>query len=284
LIKLRNIFLVLSLGTAACVSGCAIANEGSFVRLQQDLESVKKEVAAVKASAASSSAGRSEGSELQSVRKSMADLSSSYDQVKSDVVESSTRADEMRLQAQKESARLSDRINEQEQTIQAMRAKVAKIDEMEKRLAAIEQKTERLTVAPPVAAPVPAPQDWKSPEEMYDYALGLIKGGDYRKGRDLLTAFQSRYPSHKLIPNVLYWKGESFYGEKDYESAILSFQDVIDKHPAGDKAPDAMYKQGLSFIGLKDKKSARIVLELLVSKHPKSPAATMARQRLAELK
>ena len=59
---------------------------------------------------------------------------------------------------------------------------------------------------------------------------------------------------------------------------------MIDKYPAGDKAPDAMYKQGLSFLALKDRKNARILFELLQSKYPKSSAASMAQQRLAEMK
>ena len=86
------------------------------------------------------------------------------------------------------------------------------------------------------------------------------------------------------MQNVFYWKGETFYVENDYESAILSFQDVIDKYAGGEKAPDAMLKQGLSFQALKDKRNARILYELLLSKYPKSPAAGKARQKLAELK
>ncbi|MGE5189358.1 MAG: tol-pal system protein YbgF, partial [Gemmatimonadota bacterium] len=105
-----------------------------------------------------------------------------------------------------------------------------------------------------------------------------------RKAREVLSAFAARYPDNRLMQNVYYWKGETFYAEKDFENAILSFQDVIDRFPDGDKAPDAMFKQGLSFQALKDAKNARIVLELLLTKYPKSPAAGKARQKLAELK
>jgi tol-pal system protein YbgF len=287
--KHRNYLPYLCLGVllGSAAGGCALTEPGAFVRLQEEMESVKKEVAAVKASAPSSpSAARSDGGELQSVRKNVADLSASYDQVKSDVVAATTRADETKVQMQKEAAQLNDRVNEQGQAIQEFRGKIAKLEEIERRLAAVEEKADKLASAAPapVASSAQPPQDWKSPEEMYDYALGLVKGGETRKGRELLTAFAGKYPDHKLIPNVLYWKGETFYAEKDYESAILSFQDVIDKYPAGDKAPDAMYKQGLSFLALKDKKNARILFELLQSKHPRSPAAALARQKLSELK
>ncbi|MGE5246729.1 MAG: tol-pal system protein YbgF, partial [Verrucomicrobiota bacterium] len=129
-----------------------------------------------------------------------------------------------------------------------------------------------------------APSAWRSPEEMYEYAVGQIKGGNPKKGRETLADFVVRYPDHKLVPNALYWKGESYYAEKDYENAILSFQDVVDKFPAAEKTPDAVYKQGLSFLALHDTKNAKILLELVVSKYPKSGAAELARKKLSEIR
>lgn len=288
--KFGNHVLLLLLGAlAAAAGGCAIADQGAFVRLQEDVESVRKEVAVAKSSAASqpsAAPARIDSGEIQAVRKNVADLSASYDQVKSDLVATTTRVDEMKVQTQKDTSQMNDRLNEQGQAIQEFRKKIARLEEIERRLAAVEEKAGKLTAAAPAAvSPSTAvPQDWKSPEEMYDYALGLVKGGEFRKGREILVAFAGKYPDHKLMPNVLYWKGETFYSEKDYESAILSFQDVIDRYPSGDKAPDAMYKQGLSFLALKDSKNARILFELLPKKYPKSPAASMAQQKLGEMK
>jgi tol-pal system protein YbgF len=118
---------------------------------------------------------------------------------------------------------------------------------------------------------------------MYEVAVGQVKGGNPKKGRETLSDFAVKYPGHKLIPNALYWKGEAFYAEKDYENAILTFQDVVDKYPRGEKAPDAMYKQGLSFLALKDSKNARILLDLVQKKYPKSKAAEMAKKKLKEI-
>jgi len=249
--------------------------------------SLKREVAAVKGSAASppaaSAPGRAETGELSALQKNVADLTASYDQVKSDLLAATTRADETKAQLQKDIAQLNEKATEQGQALQEVKGKTAKVEEIDRRVASLEEKA--AAASPGLsAAPVPVPQDWKSPEEMYDYALGLIKGGETRKGRQVLAEFASKYPNHKLLPNVFYWKGETFYAEKDYENAILSYQDVIDKYPGGDKAPDAMYKQGLSFLGLKDRKNARILFEMLQSKYPKSSAASLARQKLTELK
>ena len=263
---------------AAAAGGCAVADTGAFGRLQDEMVALKKEVAAMKSSSAPlpSAPGFGETGDVSSVQRNVADLAASQDQVKSELLAATTRADEMKVQFQKDIARLNDRTAEQGQTLQEVRGKVA----------VLEEKMERLASGSPAssAASAPTPQDWKSPEEMYDYALGLIKSGDTRKGRQILTSFAAKYPDHKLLPNVYYWKGETFYVEKDYENAILSFQDVVDRYPGGDKAPDAMYKQGLSFLALKDPKNARILFELVQSKYPKSAVAPLARQRIAELR
>jgi tol-pal system protein YbgF len=277
--RLEKIARLLCLGVlAAAAGGCAVADTGSFVRLQEEMASLKKEVAAARSTQAAAPAapGHAETGELSALQRNVADLTANYDQVKSDLVAATTRADETRVQMQKDIAQLSEKVAE----------KAAKAEEINRRVVTLEEKMEKVAAASlaSAAAPVPVPQDWKSPEEMYDYAVGLIKGGETRKGRQVLTAFASKYPGHKLLPNALYWKGETFYAEKDYENAILSFQDVVDKYPGGDKAPDAMYKQGLSFLALKDRKNARILFELVQSKYPKSPAASLARQKLTELK
>lgn len=273
--RVQKLARLLCLGAlAAAAGGCAVADTGAFVRLQEEMASLKKEVAAARSTqaAATSSPARVETGEISALQRNVADLTANYDRVKSDLVAATTRADETKVQLQKEIAQLSE--------------KTARVEEINRRVVTLEEKMEKVAAASLAssAAPAPVPQDWKNAEEMYDYSLGLIKGGETRKGRQILTEFASKYPDHKLLPNVFYWKGETFYAEKDYENAILSYQDVIDKYPGGDKAPDAMYKQGLSFLALKDRKNARILFELVQSKYPKSPSASMARQKLTELK
>ena len=271
--RIRNFASIVCLAAlAAAAGGCAVADTGAFVRLQDEMVGLKKEVAEIRGSAASPSAATGD---LSTVQRNVADLTASQDQVKSDLLAATTRADETKVQMQKDISRLSDTAAEHGRALQEIRGKMT----------ALEEKLGKLAASSPAAsAPAPVPQDWKNPEEMYDYALGLIKSGDTRKGREVLAAFASKYPDHKLMPNVFYWRGETFYVEKDYENAILSFQDVVDRYPGGDKAPDAMYKQGLSFLALKDPKNARILFELVQSKYPKSSVAPLARQKLAELK
>ena len=269
---------------AAFMAGCAVMDTGAFTRLQDEMVGLKKEMAAFKTApppAPVPAAERADAGDINSLRKSFADLNSDFDRVRSDQLAATTRMDEARVEMQKIAARQ----DAQERALQEIRGNADRMKEIEKRLAALEERIGKLAPAPGAAAAVPdSPREWKSPEEMYEVAVGQVKGGNPKKGRETLSDFATKYPDHKLIPNALYWKGEAFYAEKDFENAILTFQDVVDKYPRGEKAPDAMYKQGLSFLSLKDKKNARILLDLVQKKYPKSKAAEMAKKKLKEIR
>ena len=262
--------------------GCTIADTGSFERLQNEMVAMKKDMAALKASQTrapvSADAAGADGGDIQALRKNYADMNNEFDRVKSDLLAATSRMDEARVEMQ----RITSRQNELDRAVQEMRGNAERIKELEKHMAAQEEKLGKLGAAPPAAAGETA-REWRSPEEMYEYAVGQVKGGNPRKGRETLTAFAAKYPNHKLTPNVLYWKGEAYFAEKDYENAILAFQDVVDRYPSGDKAPDAMYKQGLAFLSLNDRKNARVLLELVSSKYPKSKAAELAKKKLSEI-
>ena len=267
---------------AAFMAGCAVMDTGAFTRLQNEVVELKKEVAVLKAApppAPVSGAARADAGDIQSMRKGFADLNADFDRMRTDQLAASTRMDDARAEMQ----RITARQDEQDRALQEIRGNADRMKEIEKRQAALEERIGKLSAAP-AAAPAPeSPREWRSPEEMYEVAVGQVKGGNPKKGRETLSDFAVKYPDHKLIPNALYWKGEAFYAEKDYENAILTFQDVVDKYPRGEKAPDAMYKQGLSFLALRDNKNARVLLDLVQKKYPKSKAAEMAKKKLKEI-
>lgn len=272
---------------AAFLAGCAVMDTGAFTRLQDEMVGLKKEMAVLKTApppAPVPAAERADAGEIGAVRKSFADLNADFDRMRTDQLAATTRMDDARAETQ----RITARQDAQEQAQQEIRGNADRMKEIERRLAALEERIGKLAAAPaavPASAAAPeSPREWKSPEEMYEVAVGQVKGGNPKKGRETLSDFAAKYPDHKLIPNVLYWKGEAFYAEKDFENAILTFQDVVDRYPRGEKAPDAMYKQGLSFLALNDKKNARVLLDLVQKKYPKSKAAEMAKKKLQEIR
>ena len=267
---------------AALLAGCAVVDTGAFQRLQNEVVGLKKDVAVLKAASPPApvpGAERANAGDIQSMRKGFADLNADFDRMWVGWLVVFVWVGDARSEMQ----RITARQDEQDRALQAIRGNADRMKEIEKRQAALEERIGKLG-APPAAAPAPeSPREWRSPEEMYEVAVGQVKGGNPKKGRETLTDFAVKYPDHKLIPNALYWKGEAFYAEKDYENAILTFQDVVDKYPRGEKAPDAMYKQGLSFLALKDTKNARVLLDLVQKKYPKSKAAEMAKKKLKEI-
>ncbi len=117
----------------------------------------------------------------------------------------------------------------------------------------------------------------------YERAVAFVRAGDVEKGRKALDEFIGDYPSHALVPNALYWLGETYYHEKRYAQAILTFKEVVRRFPEHDKAAAALLKVGYSYAQLGDTSNARFYLQSLVEAYPSSEPATLARQRLASL-
>ena len=135
--------------------------------------------------------------------------------------------------------------------------------------------------APVAAAPL-TPAGESAPE-LYDRALKTIREDqDFATGRELMETFLKRYPDHALAVNAAYWAGETYYAEKNYEQAILKFEDIIQKYGDHPKVASAMLKQALAFESSGDKATARLLLQRVIERFPLSDEAGKARQKLQE--
>ncbi len=93
-----------------------------------------------------------------------------------------------------------------------------------------------------------------------------------------------KFPTSPLRSNAQFWLAESSFSMKNYEEAILEYEELLAKVPAGDKAPVAMLKQGLAFLELGDKIDARLLFNRLAAKFPNSEEAKTARTKLKQIK
>ena len=118
---------------------------------------------------------------------------------------------------------------------------------------------------------------------LYALSLDMLSAGKPAEARALLEQFLGRYPGSSLVPNAMYWLGETWYSEKNYPKAILAFKDVTAKFPAHSKAAAALLKTGMSYMNMKDVDNAVFYLRTLVDEHPDSDPARQARQLLTEL-
>lgn len=121
-------------------------------------------------------------------------------------------------------------------------------------------------------------------KELYKSALDLIRSGKTKKSRDLFKQYLRDYPEGALANNAQFWIGESYYDEKDYEKAIIEYDDVITKYPAGGKVPAALLKQGMAFRKMKDYKTGNAILKKLIKEHAGSEEATVAKKLTAKKK
>ena len=136
------------------------------------------------------------------------------------------------------------------------------------------------------AAPAPAPAKAapvKESQAAYERGLNLVLAEKPVEGREALQDFLKRYPNDALAPNAHYWIGETWYAQKDFTQAILTFKDVTQKYPRHDKAAAALYKIGLAYEAVGDKANAVFYLKALLDEYPRSEQAAPAKLKLKSL-
>ena len=121
-------------------------------------------------------------------------------------------------------------------------------------------------------------------EKTYSEAYKTFKKGDYKGARKKFRRFVKIFPSTEYSDNAQFWIGECYYFEKNYEKAILEYENVIKKYPKGNKVPNAFLKQALSFMELGDKASAKLLLQRVMKEYPNTSSARIARGKLTSLK
>ncbi|GFM34176.1 tol-pal system protein YbgF [Desulfovibrio subterraneus] len=142
--------------------------------------------------------------------------------------------------------------------------------------------------APAAATAAPAAKAQVEPavteKQLYDAAFTAFKDRRYKDALRMWEQFEKTYPKHSLVPNAIFWQGETNYQLKEYAPAILAYQKVIDKYSKSDKYRSAMLKQGIAFGKLGKNQAGRVRLEELIKKFPKTQEAERAKKALAEMK
>ena len=112
--------------------------------------------------------------------------------------------------------------------------------------------------------------DKSSDKERYDYAYTLLKEKNYKQAEKEFLSFIKDFEKSDLVSNALYWLGETYYVQGQYEQAVGPFADVFTKHPQSNKAPDALLKMGLSMVSLNKTAEACTAFIALPNEYPKA--------------
>jgi tol-pal system protein YbgF len=272
---------VTSLLLLLCLTGCA--SQSSFDNARNDIDSIKtrlfsmdRDLAGVREESKVSVGAIEKGfkADVAAVRKMSADIQATIDSTKSEMQALNGKLDDSTVGVKKQAEDLARYREDTDKRIVALEERILKqqtlIDSLSKKMAEMAKaKKEEATSAP---------------DSLYLKGLDSLKGGDVVTAREQFTKFLDQNPKHELAANAHYWIGETHYSEKNYEAAILSYQEVIKNYPGKEKVSAAMLKQAMSFDAIKDSKSAKFVLKKLIEGFPKSEEARKAKAMLKEIK
>jgi len=143
----------------------------------------------------------------------------------------------------------------------------------------VEEKKEEQTEE----EPKPSISPNLSPQEVYNMARSDYLKGNFQLSIDGFKIYIEQFPESPFADNALYWIGECYFSQKDFEKAIEQFNQLLLSYPRGDKIPAAYLKKGISFMELEKKEEALSVLKLLISKYPLEEETKIAQQKIKEL-
>ncbi len=160
----------------------------------------------------------------------------------------------------------------------------------------ISDKHAKVSSPPPLPPPPPPPPEVpkgvpaiqpppsQNPEKAaFDSAFDLFQKNQFANARQQFQGFMKQFPQSSMADSALYWIGECYYSEKQYQNSIETFQQVLNRYPSGNKTPNAMLKQAAAFQQIGDRTAARILYERLIDKFPRSPQAQIAKQKLKQM-
>lgn len=118
----------------------------------------------------------------------------------------------------------------------------------------------------------------------FDAALAALRKGDFPAASSAFTDFNNRYPQSGYKPSALFWLGNAQYAMRAYSEAIGNFKSVVAIAPDHVRSPEAALSIANCQLELKDIPAARKTLGDLISVYPRSEAASVAKDRLINLK
>lgn len=288
---MKEINIALSVILALLLSGCIMLKNEDWIKLQQDINALKSDRDMLKADiqeVQKSTLGQlsirmaatedSLSSLEKDLRKRQADITADITSIRSDFQILTGRFEEVRYIIQKSTQ--EDKLSREDIDIRYKEI-AQRLEDLQKRVASLEQTAVLLRQEKEQNV---GEKRGETPgfEDAYKNAYETYQKGDYKTSREKFQRYLEAFPNSKYSENSQYWIGESYYKEKNYERAIVAYDDVVKKYPDGSKAPAALLKQGMAFSELGDKKNAGIIFKKVVERYPKSEQAGMAKKKLKE--
>ena len=162
----------------------------------------------------------------------------------------------------------------------------AKLEDTNYRLAQLSQQIAVGQAARAVAPPADstgAPAPPSDPQAVYQAAYS-----DYlRKNYDLAVLgfeqYLKEFPETDLADNAAYWIGECYFSQGKYAAAIKEFDGVLARFPHSDKTASVLLKRAYATLETGQRSQGISFLQKVIKDYPSSDEANLARQRLKSL-
>ena len=111
----------------------------------------------------------------------------------------------------------------------------------------------------------------ENPSEIYSYAYDMLVRENFMEAEKSFKAFIGEHPDDPLASNAYYWLGETYYVQKKFQLAAISFARGFQNFPKGNKAIDQLFKLALTFMNLGKNEDACAAFSKLESEFPNAP-------------
>jgi len=252
---------------------------GDTNQAQKSVDSLRADIDAVRLSLADTRAN------LQQLQREFSGLRERIEETRFQVgrqIGQSTREGDQRVKdLEARVAKLGDVLKAQEE---ALRARDGELKQLRDSLQQA-QSAAAAAAAAAASANEPVVADSSAGEtplvkKEYEFAFQALEKRDYRLAIARFREFLKKHPKSNLADNAQYWIGESYYGLREFDQAIIEFDAVRRRYPQGEKVPAALLKQGFAFAELGEKLNARLLLQEVLERYPDTPEAGKAKLRL----
>ena len=230
--------------------------------------------------------------DVDGFRTTLADTRANIQQMQRDVSTIKERIDETRVQVGRQIGQTS---RDGDQRVKSLESRLAKLEEEAKTQAQLlksrDDEIKQLRDAALAAEQRPINYDGfgdialgetELVRKEYENAWRSFEKKDYQAAANRFRDFVKKNAKSRLAPAAQFWLGESHFALKEYEKAIVAY-DEVRRFPQTDKVAAALLRQGFAFAELGEKLNARLVLQELIEKFPQSAEAPRAKQRLKAL-
>ena len=110
----------------------------------------------------------------------------------------------------------------------------------------------------------------ESIEKQYEFAMSLLKVGDYPTAERAFREFVLTNSDNELAGNAQYWYAETFRIRQLYTDAATAYLEGYQKYPESEKAPVNLLKLGVAMVQIGEKDQGCKMISGVKKEYPKA--------------